>query len=196
MNQSAPEFISTATAAQMLGLSTTMIQSLVDKNELQGWKTQGGHRRISMQSIHEYKSNSRISSSAPVRGPMAPKVMVVMESEQTLGKLQKRSQEWGFALELQFVDSVTEALLTLGGNRPDLLVVELTMAREQQQKTVQALENFNSRGRPISMVLITQEKGLMSGLASVSSGIQLVTGPLSESWLHAYLTGVTATCRT
>ena len=196
MNQSAPEFISTATAAQMLGLSTTMIQSLVDKNELQGWKTQGGHRRISMQSIHEYKSNSRISSSAPVRGPMAPKVMVVMESEQTLGKLQKRSQEWGFAMELQFVDSVTEALLTLGGNRPDLLVVELTMAREQQQKTVQALENFNSRGRPISMVLITQEKGLMSGLASVSSGIQLVTGPLSESWLHAYLTGVTATCRT
>ena len=196
MNQSAPEFISTATAAQMLGLSTTMIQSLVDKNELQGWKTQGGHRRISMQSIHEYKSNSRISSSAPVRGPMAPKVMVVMESEQTLGKLQKRSQEWGFALELQFVDSVTEALLSLGGNRPDLLVVELTMAREQQQKTVQALENFNSRGRPISMVLITQEKGLMSGLASVSSGIQLVTGPLSESWLHAYLTGVTATCRT
>ena len=149
-----------------------------------------------MQSIHEYKSNSRISSSAPVRGPMAPKVMVVMESEQTLGKLQKRSQEWGFALELQFVDSVTEALLSLGGNRPDLLVVELTMAREQQQKTVQALENFNSRGRPISMVLITQEKGLMSGLASVSSGIQLVTGPLSESWLHAYLTGVTATCRT
>ena len=111
MNQSAPEFISTATAAQMLGLSTTMIQSLVDKNELQGWKTQGGHRRISMQSIHEYKSNSRISSSAPVRGPMAPKVMVVMESEQTLSKLQKRSQEWGFALELQFVDSVTEALL-------------------------------------------------------------------------------------
>jgi excisionase family DNA binding protein len=196
MNQSAPEFISTATAAQMLGLSTTMIQSLVDKNELQGWKTQGGHRRISMQSIHEYKSNSRISSSAPVRGPMAPKVMVVMESEQTLSKLQKRSQEWGFALELQFVDSVTEALLSLGGNRPDLLVVELTMAREQQQKTVQALENFNSRGRPISMVLITQEKGLMSGLASVSSGIQLVTGPLSESWLHAYLTGVTATCRT
>lgn len=196
MNQSAPEFISTATAAQMLGLSTTMIQSLVDKNELQGWKTQGGHRRISMQSIHEYKSNSRISSSAPVRGPTAPKVMVVMESEQTLGKLQKRSQEWGFALELQFVDSVTEALLSLGGNRPDLLVVELTMAREQQQKTVQALENFNSRGRPISMVLITQEKGLMSGLASVSSGIQLVTGPLSESWLHAYLTGVTATCRT
>ena len=196
MNQSAPEFISTATAAQMLGLSTTMIQSLVDKNELQGWKTQGGHRRISMQSIHEYKSNSRISSSAPVRGPMAPKVMVVMESEQTLSKLQKRSQEWGFALELQFVAPVPEALPSLGGNRPDLLVVELTMAREQQQKTVQALENFNSRGRPISMVLITQEKGLMSGLASVSSGIQLVTGPLSESWLHAYLTGVTATCRT
>jgi phage terminase Nu1 subunit (DNA packaging protein) len=80
----------------------------------------------------------------------------------------------------------------LGGERPDLLVVELTMAREQQQKTLQALENFNSRGRPISMVLLTNEKDLMS--AAVSS-IQLVKGPLSEAWLHAYLTGVSATCR-
>ena len=195
MNQSAPEFISTATAAQMLGLSTTMIQSLVDKNELQGWKTQGGHRRISMQSIHEYKSNSRISSSAPVRGPMAPKVMVVMESEQTLGKLQKRSQEWGFALELQFVDSVTEALLTLGGNRPDLLVVELTMPKAQQEKTLQALENFNARSRPISMVLVTREKSLRSASAGTAQPIQIAPGPLSDVWLHAYLTGVIATCR-
>ena len=54
-SQSTPEFISTATAAQMLGLSTTMIQSLVDKNELQGWKTQGGHRRISMLNRPEFQ---------------------------------------------------------------------------------------------------------------------------------------------
>ena len=190
-SHSTPEFISTATAAQMLGLSTTMIQSLVDKNELQGWKTQGGHRRISMQSIHDYKTNSRIAPSAVPRALSMPKVMVVLESD-ALSKLQKRSEEWAFALELQFVDSVTEALLILGGQRPDLLVVELTMAREQQQKTLQALENFNSRGRPISMVLLTNEKDLMSAAVS---GIQLVKGPLSEAWLHAYLTGVSATCR-
>mgnify|MGYP002737423677 CR=1 FL=1 len=190
-SHSTPEFISTATAAQMLGLSTTMIQSLVDRNELQGWKTQGGHRRISMQSIHDYKVNSRITPNAAPRPSSLPKVMVVLESD-AMGKLQKCSEEWAFALELQFVDSVTEALLILGGERPDLLVVELTMAREQQQKTLQALENFNSRGRPISMVLLTNEKDLMS--AAVSS-IQLVKGPLSEAWLHAYLTGVSATCR-
>ena len=190
-SHSTPEFISTAAAAQLLGLSTTMIQSLVDRNELQGWKTQGGHRRISMQSIHDYKVNSRIAPSAVPRPLSMPKVMVVLESD-ALGKLQKCSEEWAFALELQFVDSVTEALLILGGERPDLLVVELTMTREQQQKTLQALENFNSRGRPISMVLLTNEKDLMNGAVS---GIQLVKGPLSESWLHAYLTGVAATCR-
>ena len=102
------------------------------------------------------------------------------------------SADWQFAVDVTFFDSVTEGLLELSSKRPDMLVVEMSMPRTQQEKTLQALENFNSRGRPISMVLLSNEKDLMNGAVS---GIQLVKGPLSESWLHAYLTGVAATCR-
>lgn len=196
MSQTTPEFISTATAAQMLGLSTTMIQSLVDKNELQGWKTQGGHRRISMQSIHDYKSNSRIGTPVLTRGLMSPKVMVVLESPVMSAAIRQRSREWSFSLDLQFMDSITEALLMLGGQRPDLLVVELNLPLEQQQRTIQALENFNARGKPVSMVLVSNEIAAKAALSDGASSIQLVPGPLSELWLHAYLTGVVATCRT
>lgn len=196
MSQTTPEFISTATAAQMLGLSTTMIQSLVDKNELQGWKTQGGHRRISMQSIHDYKSNSRIGTPVLTRGLMSPKVMVVLESPVMSAAIRQRSREWSFPLDLQFMDSITEALLMLGGQRPDLLVVELNLPLEQQQRTIQALENFNARGKPVSMVLVSNEIAAKAALSDGASSIQLVPGPLSELWLHAYLTGVVATCRT
>lgn len=196
MSQTTPEFISTATAAQMLGLSTTMIQSLVDKNELQGWKTQGGHRRISMQSIHDYKSNSRIGTPVLTRGLMSPKVMVVLESPVMSAAIRQRSRDWSFPLDLQFMDSITEALLMLGGQRPDLLVVELNLPLEQQQRTIQALENFNARGKPVSMVLVSNEIAAKAALSDGASSIQLVPGPLSELWLHAYLTGVVATCRT
>jgi excisionase family DNA binding protein len=49
------DYCGTTYAAKLLGLSVGTIQTLVEKNELQAWKTQGGHRRISMPSIREYQ---------------------------------------------------------------------------------------------------------------------------------------------
>jgi len=196
MNDKTPQFLSTAAAANMLGLSTTLIQSLVDKNELQGWKTRGGHRRISLQSIHDYQAQARMHSSPPSRSRTPPKILVAVESPETLEHLQQRSTLQDFPVTLKFVDSITEALLQLGTERPDLLVAELTMPKAQQEKTLQALENFNTRSRPISMVLLTKEKELRTAPAEVHNTIQLAPGPLSDVWLHAYLTGVVATCRT
>ena len=190
MNDKTPQYLSTAAAAQMLGLSTTLIQNLVDKNELQGWKTRGGHRRISLQSINDYQTNARMVNYANQRSKPLPRIMVVSENPKALASLGEHSAQWNFQVSLKFVDSVTEALLILGSERPDLLVVELGMPRPHQQKTIQALDNFNARGRPISMVLVTEESGLLQTCEVTSNLIQIAPGPLSEVWLHAYLTGV------
>ena len=39
----ADEYCGTSYAAKLLNLSVGSIQSLVEKNELRAWKTQGGH---------------------------------------------------------------------------------------------------------------------------------------------------------
>ena len=52
------DYCGTTYAAKLLGLSVGTIQTLVEKNELQAWKTQGGHRRISMPSIREYQKST------------------------------------------------------------------------------------------------------------------------------------------
>ena len=195
MDTKTPQFLSTAAAANMLGLSTTLIQSLVDKNELLGWKTRGGHRRISLQSIHEYQTQALGDKVIPNRLRAQPRVLVAIESPESLAQLRQSSAAWQFGVDLHFVDSITEALLCLGSDQPDLLVVELTMPRTQQEKTLQALENFNARSRPTSMVLVTREKNLKSASAGTAQPIQIAPGPLTDVWLHAYLTGVIATCR-
>jgi len=53
------------------------IQSLVEKNELIAWKTQGGHRRISIQSIHDYQSRANLSPKVQTPQGKYLKVMVV-----------------------------------------------------------------------------------------------------------------------
>lgn len=193
MNDHPHQYLSTAEAARLLGLSTTLVQSLVDTNELKGWKTRGGHRRISLQSVHEYQTQSGNGAASTNR---APKVMIVVESEKKWPVLQRACETWKLPIQVKFVDSVTAALLELAIERPDMLVVEMTMPLPQQEKTLLALDNFNARSRPIAMVLVTKEKGLYAIPQTESLNlIQVVSGPLSELWLHAYLTGVAASYR-
>ncbi len=191
------QFLSTAEAARMLGLSTTLVQTLVDQGELKGWKTRGGHRRISLESILEYQSASRSTMGSNVKSVAKPRVTVVLENPQLMAQLIASNAAWKFPVEVTFFDSVTEALLELSSKRPDMLVVEMSMPRVQQVKTLQALENFNNRGRsPLSVVLVTEEPALLSPNATVlPSSIQVVSGPMSSIWMHAYLTGVVASCQ-
>lgn len=50
------EYASSATAARQLGMSVASIQKMVDAGELVGVRTHGGHRRIHMASINEYRA--------------------------------------------------------------------------------------------------------------------------------------------
>lgn len=177
----------------MLGLSTTMVQSLMDNNELKGWKTRGGHRRISLQSVFAYQRGTQ--TKMKMDSPRLPSVMVVSEDPEGLRLLTRQHRTWSLPITTRFFDSVTEALLEMADNRPDMLLVELTMPLEQQQKTLQALQNFNTRGGPaLSVVLLSQEKSLLpASLKQGKSAIQVVSGPLTPTWLQAYLTGVMAT---
>jgi excisionase family DNA binding protein len=192
-----PQFLSTAEAARMLGLSTTLVQTLVDQGDLKGWKTRGGHRRISLDSILGYQTDSKFVTGSQPKTSIKPKVTIVIESPPLYNELKAECELWNMPVDVRFFDSVTEALLELSSQKPDMMVVEMSMPRPQQEKTFQALENFNQRGHtPLSVVLITAEKDLRASMpAGASSSIQVVSGPMSVVWLHAYLTGVIASYR-
>jgi len=196
MQDTTPQFLSTAEAANMLGLSTTLIQSLVDRNELSGWKTRGGHRRIALQSVLDYQHNAQVGRNSSSTGRSQPKVMIAVETPGMMHKLQAQSSSWHLPFDFHYVDSITAALLELAQTRPDVLVVELTMSRSQQEKTLHALQDFTARGRSISITLVTEEIGLLPAAERQSGAIQMAPGPMSAAWLHAFLAGVRASWRT
>ena len=47
------QYYSTREAAKLLGVSLTTAQIMVEKGELQAWKTSGGHRRISVEAVEK-----------------------------------------------------------------------------------------------------------------------------------------------
>lgn len=52
------EPLSTRQVAHMLGVTVRTVQLMVDRGDLQAWKTPGGHRRISPDSVQAWVSST------------------------------------------------------------------------------------------------------------------------------------------
>ena len=177
----------------MLGVSTTMVQSLVDSMELVGWKTRGGHRRIALESITDLKNKQSVKVSLPLKARQLPSIIVAVESQALYQALHEALPSWRFPFEVKLLDSIGLALLHLSKDRPDMLIAEMNMPLHQQERILAALADLNIGGRRISMTLVAQSADVTEKPYQGASSIQMITGPVTLAWLEAFLTGVQAT---
>jgi len=189
------EFVTSSQAAKRLGLSMATIQKLVDNNVLQAWKTFGGHRRISLASVMNYQSSNNFVELPRMSADRRLKVMLVIESPDLTARLKKDIGQWPLPLQTVFQESLTEALLELLNDKHDLLVLQLSGLRKQQEKVLEILQKFMSSRHTVAHTLImTQEPDLVPPTKSAASpvSIQVLNKELSPQWLSAYLCGFVA----
>jgi excisionase family DNA binding protein len=189
------EFLTSSQAAKRLGLSMATIQKLVDNNILQAWKTFGGHRRISLTSVLNYQSANNFSEAPRIPTDRRAKVMMVIDAPELTNRLKKDVAQWQLPLQISFLESLTEALLELLNEKHDLLVIQMTESRKQQEKALDILQKFvGSRHTVGHTLILTAEEDLLS-LAKSSNNtvsIQVLNKDLSPVWLSAYLSGFLA----
>ena len=124
------EYCSTSEAAQRLGLSLGTVQQMVENGQLEGWKTAGGHRRIRVSSIEEFRARAMAGNSAQSQPRPSPNSLQVLvaEDDRILQKLYEHTlSSWGLPLQIRMVSSGIDGLLEIGRVPPDLLITDLRM---------------------------------------------------------------------
>lgn len=123
------EYCSTSEAAQRLGLSLGTVQQMVENGQLEGWKTAGGHRRIRVSSIEEFRARSMSGGGQGQTRSLGSALQVlVAEDDRILQKLYEHTfASWGVPLQVRMVSSGIDGLLEIGREAPDLLITDLRM---------------------------------------------------------------------
>ena len=122
-----PTCCGTSKAAELLQLSVGTVQSLVDKKILDAWVTEGGHRRISMNSIHAYQDHQQKLPALVRLIDERLKVMVVDDDPVTRHLLQDTCLSTHGRVDCCAVDSGIQALLTLPVFKPQIIILDLLM---------------------------------------------------------------------
>ena len=127
------DYCSTKEAAATLGVSHRTVQLWVENGTLQAWRTAGGHRRITVESVNRLVDGRRLAIAGRAPGvPSAPaasgrRVLVVDDDPLMLRLYELEMAGWGLDLDLIKANNGFEALIRIGEQRPDLLVSDLSM---------------------------------------------------------------------
>ena len=123
----------TQKAAEILGISVTSVQQLVEAGVIEAWKTKGGHRRIPLAAVEAYKGNPGQQEQRTVRatrpGPTGrpPSILVIEDNPIERGLYEKQIGSWGLQAALRFCENGYQALMEIARDQPDILLADIVM---------------------------------------------------------------------
>jgi excisionase family DNA binding protein len=178
------QFCGTSEAARILGLSVGTVQSLVERQELMAWKTQGGHRRIAMTSVQEYQRRNHavaIGETNPAR------ILWIQESGPLRQKLLQSLPKWGVTLPIEWHENMFEASMGLSAARPGLIVVDLKSQPNDALQFVRMVHQHPDFRQ--STVLAFSLQRLPDDVLGGGQGAPVhgCRKPIDWSWLRGYL---------
>jgi excisionase family DNA binding protein len=187
-----PACCGTSKAAQLLQLSVGTVQSLVDKKILDAWVTEGGHRRISLDSIHAYQDQQQKLPALArlVEGRL--KVMVVDDDAVTRHLLQDACLSAHARIDCCAVDSGIQALLTLPVFKPQLIILDLLMPGVDGWEMVRQLKQKEGFEQLQIMTISALSDTELHELGGPPEGSHFMTKPVDLGWLKGYLLGLMA----
>jgi excisionase family DNA binding protein len=195
---------STLEVARLLGMAVRSVQMMVDRGELEAWKTPGGHRRISKTSVERWRASRQQGGhpseplapdelaprEAPRRAqaPAAQTVLLIEDSVhyQNLITLLVRQQYPDVALHV--ADDGISGLAMAGRLQPSVMIVDILLPGIDGAALITSLRS-HAQFAGIQLVVVTSlDEAGRQPFAFALSGIPVVHKTRLVAELPGHLT--------
>jgi len=191
-----PDPYTTIEVASLLGMAVRSVQLMVDRGELEAWKTPGGHRRISRASVERWLASRQSgvrpgaeSAAAAPRGAArrGPRVLLIEDSVhyQNLVRLllgQKFPQ-----VELHIADEGFAGLAMAGQLQPEVLLVDILLPGIDGATLITSLRSHAQFRQSRLIVITSLDAGQREPYSFALDGVPVVHKPQLVAELPALL---------
>ncbi len=179
------EHYSTLEVARLLGMAVRSVQMMVDRGELDAWKTPGGHRRISRESVHRWREARRAGSPRP--GPAVSPVLarssggqrvLLIEDSKHFQNLVTLLLRHGFpGAELHVADDGIAGLAMVGQLQPDVLIVDILLPGIDGAALITSLRSHPQFSKIKLIVVTSLDEAQRAPYAFALQGVPVVHKP-------------------
>ncbi len=182
-------FCTTRETAKMLGVSIGTVQLWVDTGLLSAWKTEGGHRRVTRESINKLLHLKSGLPSAPALNSRF-KVLAVEDSSNLRRLYEVVLAQWPMAPEVTIVDNGIKAIMLMERQIPDLLILDLNMPGVDGFQLVKILQREERYANLTIVVVSGLDEIEVAAQGGVPPGVFVLRKPVPFAKLLAIATTV------
>ncbi len=179
------DFCTTREAARMLGISLRTAQLWVENGTLEAWKTEGGHRRISIASVRRLRAAEAEPAGVETRLAEHLKVLVVEDDNILLRLYKSHLESWGLPLSVATARNGVEGLILVGRISPDLLITDLNMPEMNGFGMIRTLINTPYREGMEIVVVTGLDDAAIAAEGGLPADIRLLRKPVHFTTLRS-----------
>lgn len=183
------DFLGTFAVAKVLGVSVGTVQALVERGDLQCWKTQGGHRRISRESVQNYQ---RRFEKHPGNQPQTStlRVLIVDDDPVFLTAIKETTDKWDLNVKCVLLSSAIEALMCISELQPHVLFSDLRMPGVDGFEFLRKLRSTPQYDAMHLVAMTSMSQAEIAERGGLPSKVTLLKKPLDMRWLHGFVSAL------
>ena len=177
----ANSYLTTREAAESLGVSLRTAQLWVENGQLDAWKTDGGHRRISRASVQRLLDGASPAGISDIFAPPSPERIrvLVVEDDSILLKLYKTViASWNLPIDVITACNGIDGLIRVGKDAPDLMITDLSMPGMDGIQLIRLLAASSFREGLEIVVVTGLDKHQIDALGGLPADIALFSKPV------------------
>lgn len=154
---STSDHYTTLEVARMLGMAVRSVQLMVDRGDLEAWKTPGGHRRISKASVERWLASRQPSAGdggSRGRRAGAARVLLIEDSTHFQNLVSLLVKQQFPQAELSIADDGISGLAMVGQLQPEILLIDILLPGIDGGTLITSLRS-HERFRSSKLVVLT-----------------------------------------
>lgn len=195
----------TLETAKLLGMAVRSIQLMVDRGELEAWKTPGGHRRISRESVERWLRSREVGAEphaspppASARGGAATarrRVLLIEDSVHYQNLIRLLLEQQFPEVELHIASDGIAGLAMCGKLEPDVLIVDILLPGLDGAALITSLRSHPQFARLQLIVVTSLEEAERAPYAFARQGLTVIQKSVLVAHLPQALRALTALSR-
>lgn len=179
----------TLEVAGLLGMAVRSVQLMVDREELEAWKTPGGHRRISRTSVERWIASRKPAGSQADRSVMDPstgrtapspggsRVLLIEDSTHFQNLVSMLIRQHFPNVDLRVADDGIAGLAIYGQFQPDILIVDILLPGIDGPTLITSLRSHPQFARSQLIVITSLDETQRAPYAFALKGVRVIHKP-------------------
>lgn len=192
----ADEVCTTQKAAELLGISVSSVQQLVEAGVIEAWKTKGGHRRIPLSAVHAYKAAPQAGIGRAAAAPAAAavpdvnapvSVLVIEDNAMQRALVERQLAQWDLPIAMRFCENGYHALIEIARSHPDILLADIVMEGIDGYEVIKTIFGYPELAEMNIAIVSSLDQEALEKRGGIPDGVVFFRKPVNFDELRGYV---------